>query len=207
MTIDTSHRGNRPLKAWVRALEMTAPISKNPSVTLPVVIDGLAEQFGGAPALLDDADCLTFQSLAERSHRYARWALRQGLSAGEVVCLLMPNCPEYMAIWLGITRIGGIVALVNSNLAREALAHSIDIVAPKMVIVAAELARTLAEARPLIAHSIRCWVHGNADSTLPRIDAEITHYASDRLAPSECPEPTIADRTLYIYTSGTTGLP
>ena len=55
----------------------------------------------------------------------------QGLAKGETVCLLMPNRPEYMAIWLGITRVGGVVALLNTNLIGPALAHCINIVAPE----------------------------------------------------------------------------
>ena len=51
----------------------------------------------------------------------------------------MPNRPEFMAIWLGITKVGGVVALLNTNLAGASLAHCIDIVAPKHLIVAAEL--------------------------------------------------------------------
>ena len=123
---DTSY----PLKAWVRALELTAPIERHPSVTLPVVIEDLADQFGNALALADDHERMTYRELAETSNQYARWALRQGISAGDVVCLLMPNCPRYVAIWLGITRIGGIVSLLNTNLTGDSLAHAINIVAP-----------------------------------------------------------------------------
>ena len=39
----------------------------------------------------------------------------------------MSNCAEYLAIWLGLTRIGVVVALINSQLAGEVLAHSINI--------------------------------------------------------------------------------
>ena len=34
---------------------------------------------------------------------------------GDVVCLLMRNCPEYMAVWLGITQVGGVVAYQTSS--------------------------------------------------------------------------------------------
>ena len=51
----------------------------------------------------------------------------------------MPNRPEYMAIWLGITRVGGVVALLNTNLTGPSLAHCINIVAPRHLIVAREL--------------------------------------------------------------------
>jgi len=152
---DTSTR-----KAWLRALEMTAPISRNPLLTLPILIQQLAEKFGTAPALLAERECLTYQGLAERSNQYARWALRQGLAKGDVVCLLMLNCPDYMAIWLGVARIGGIVALVNTNLVGEQLAHSLKIGAPKHIIVAGELVDTLTVVLPQIDPGVQCWAHG-----------------------------------------------
>jgi len=39
-------------KAWVRALELTAPIINHPQRILPTVIGELAEKLGEAPALL-----------------------------------------------------------------------------------------------------------------------------------------------------------
>src|SRR5712691_5033959 len=98
-------------KGWLRALAMTAPIARRPARILPVMIDELADKLGEAPALLSDRETLTFRALAERANRYARWALAQGLGKGDVVCLLMPNRPDYMAIWLGITRTGAVVSL------------------------------------------------------------------------------------------------
>src|SRR5207249_1667589 len=53
-------------KAWLRALELTAPIANNPRRIFSTVIDELAEKFGDAPALLSDRECLTYRALAER---------------------------------------------------------------------------------------------------------------------------------------------
>jgi fatty-acyl-CoA synthase len=155
MTGNSPDRGSPSLKAWVRALEMTAPIARNRFATFPVLIDTLADKFGPAIAILSEHDCLTYRELAERSNRYARWALEQGIARGDVVCLFMPNCADYMAIWLGITRIGGIVSLVNTNLAGESLTHSISIVNPKHVIVGAELVDAFAAVPPRLARGIR----------------------------------------------------
>src|SRR2546422_1252127 len=125
-------------QAWSRALQLTAPIASHPDRVLPAVIEELAERCADAPALLSDRERLTYGALAERSRRYARWALDQDLAAADAVCLLMPNRPEYIAIWLGITSVGGVVALLNTNLTGAALAHCIDVVAPAHVIVAGE---------------------------------------------------------------------
>ena len=85
-------------RGWLRALELTKPIAANPRRVLPVIIDELADKYGDAPALLSDRECFSFRALAHRASRYARWALQQGLAKGDVVCLLMPSRPEYLAV-------------------------------------------------------------------------------------------------------------
>jgi fatty-acyl-CoA synthase len=182
VTIGSDESSNSPLKAWVRALEMTAPIARNTSVTFPVLIETLADRFGTAPALLSDQECLTYRALAEKAGQYARWALEQGLAAGDVVCLLMPNCPEYMAIWLGITRVGGIVSLLNTNLTGDSLAHSINLVAPKHVIVGADLVDTFAPVSSRLARDVKSWTYGQGNHGLQRIDHEILRSTYTRQA-------------------------
>src|SRR5262245_49456632 len=109
-TVSPASSSSFASKAWLRAIELTAAIAKNPQRIFPIVIEELAEKLGDAPVLLSDRESLTYRALAERSSRYARWALEQGLGKGEAVCLFMPNRPEYMAVWLGITQVGGVVA-------------------------------------------------------------------------------------------------
>jgi len=196
-----------PAKAWLRALEMTAPIAKDPTRTLPAIVDDLADRHGEAPALLSDRECLSYRALAARANRYARWALAEGIAKGETVCLLMPNRPDYMAAWIGITRVGGVVALLNTNLTGRALAHCIDIVRPKHAIVAAELIENFESARPHLATVPKLWAHGADVAGFARLDRELERHPDSRLAPAECRAVTIEDKALYIYTSGTTGLP
>jgi fatty-acyl-CoA synthase len=196
------------LHDWMRALEATAPISRQPQRLLLDVIEELAASRAEAPALLSRQECLTYRSLAARANRYARWALAQNLGRGETVALLMPNRPEYMAIWLGITRVGGVVALINTNLRGPALAHCVDIVAPKHVIVAAEYAAELRGAYAQLSARPKIWLHGDgADDGIPRVDHEIERHSAAQLTSAERRGVTIADRALLIYTSGTTGLP
>jgi fatty-acyl-CoA synthase len=195
------------LTGMLRALRMTTPIAKNPGRVFPNVVDELAEKFGDAPALIGQTERLTYRALADRSNRYARWALGQDLGMGETVCLLMPNRPEFVAAWIGITRVGGVVALANTNLIGPSLAHCIDIVAPRHVIVGAGLIQTFKTAQPLLKSAPKIWVHGQSADSFARLDWDIDQLPGDALAPSERRALTIEDRALYIYTSGTTGMP
>ena len=194
-------------KAWLRALELTAPIANNPDRILPAVILEVAARMGDAPALLSDQESFTYRALAERTNQYARWALDQGLRKGDVVCLLMANRPEFMAIWLGITSAGAIVSLLNTNLAGPSLGHCIRAVSPKHIIVSAELTQRLTEA--LVPHSPSpvIWTHGVSDTPFPRVDLDIARHFGEPLGKGERPLVRIDDLALYIYTSGTTGLP
>ena len=194
------------LRGALRALKTTTPIAKHPTRVFPIVIDQLAGKFGEAPALISDREQFSYRELAARSNRYARWALREGVAKGDTVCLLMPNRPEYMAIWIGITSVGGVVALINTNLVGPSLAYCIDIVTPKHIIVAAELAAAFAGARSLLKSNLKIWSHGES-AEFPRIEREIESIADHPLTAAERPVLTIEDRALYIYTSGTTGLP
>jgi fatty-acyl-CoA synthase len=186
---------------------MTTPIAKHPTRVFPIVIDELADRFADAPALLSDTECFTYRELAARANRYARWALAQGVGKGDTVCLLMPNRPEYLAVWIGITAVGGVVALINTHLTGPALAHCLNAVTPKHIIVAASLFEALQTARTMIAGGSTIWLHGEARADLPRIDQAVETFSDGRLTAAERRPLTIEDRALYIYTSGTTGLP
>jgi fatty-acyl-CoA synthase len=196
-----------PAQAWLRALELTAPIAKNRNRVLPAVITEAAERFGDAPALLSDRESFTYSELTGRANQYARWALAHSISKGDVVCLLMPNRPEYMAIWLGLTSVGVVVSLLNTNLVGPSLAHCIDAVAPSHIIADATRLGALSAAQNLCGRSSKSWAHGAGSGEYPRVDFEIARYPAGPLGSEERRPPVIEDLALYIYTSGTTELP
>lgn len=190
-------------RAWLRALELTSPIARQRQRVLPAIVDELGDRLGDKPAVLSDRESLTYRELARRTRRYARWALGQGVAKGEVVALLMPNRPEYLAIWLGITRAGGVVALLNTNLNGQSLAHCIQAAAAKHVIVDAVFADALDASMSRLPKPPRVWIHGG----IRGIDAQIECLSAAPLEAGELRDVTIDDRALCIYTSGTTGMP
>jgi len=207
MAAHSDENKRSPLKAWVRAFERTAAIERDPALTLPVLIGRLGERFGDAPALLSADAALSFRDLAAACHRYARWGLARRLGREDTVCLVMANCPDYMAIWLGLSGIGATVALINTNLRGELLAHSLNLVAPRYLIAGASLGEAVRAVQPFLAPGIECWVSGAGGGDLPRLDEAIAGLPGDVLRAGEGHAPSLADRALCIYTSGTTGLP
>ncbi len=195
------------LRSVLRALRMTTPIARNPGRIFPVIVEELAARFGEQEALISDRERLTYRELDERANCYARWARREGLVKGDVVCLLMSNRPEYLAIWIGLTRVGVVVSLLNTNLSGAALGHCISIVAPKHVIVATDLHAQFRTAESELSGGAKIWLYGSSTTDLPRIDKALTASDGRPLGAGERPHLTIEDRALLIYTSGTTGMP
>ncbi|HVW75737.1 MAG TPA: long-chain-acyl-CoA synthetase [Rhizomicrobium sp.] len=181
-------------KTWLRALELTSKIEDAPHRIFPIVVEELGAHFGASPALIAPHQSLSHAGLAARANQVARWALAQGIAKGDTVCLLMPNCPDYLAIWLGITRIGGIASLLNTNLTGEGLAHCIRVANPKHVIASESPADGLVTDAAI-------WRHGSAFNDL------LESFSGAALTAEEQRAITLNDRALLIYTSGTTGLP
>lgn len=61
-----------------------------------------------------------------------------GFKRGDTVALLLDNRPEYVAIWLGLSKVGIVTALVNYNLRDKPLLHALKIVDSKALIFGAD---------------------------------------------------------------------
>src|SRR6204780_2989744 len=147
--------------AWLRALAKTASIGER-GITLPTLIERLAGEFHAAPALVSAEASMSYGQLGFRCNQYSRWGIGRDLKSGDAVALLMSNCAEYLAIWLGLTRVGVVVALVNSQLDGDVLAHSIKIAHPKYLIVGADLAPRLAAIQPRLPAGLKYRVVGSS---------------------------------------------
>ena len=203
----TDQARRESLKSWIGAIEAIKVLDEKPDTTLSQLFNEIAEIHGERLALLGEDDTLSYRELAARSNRYARWALNQGFDAGDVICLLMPNCPDYVAIWFGLTRVGCVVALLNTNLTGGALMHCIRAARSTRLIVAGVLLRPVLKIIERLAAEMQCWVHGAADSAYERIDQCIANLDATPVAVPVARRPSAQDTALLIYTSGTTGLP
>ena len=195
------------LSGALRALAKVSRIARNPGRTYPDVARDLALQYGDRVALISDREQLTYREYDQRANQYARWALEIGIAKGDVVALMMPNRPEYLAAWLGVARAGGVTALLNTNLTGSPLAHCINIVRPKHIIVDVQLLDRFQEAAAHLSLGPTLWCHGHAHEGFERLDTRLDALPNGTIPAVELPILTNDDKCLFIYTSGTTGLP
>ncbi|WP_027552083.1 long-chain-acyl-CoA synthetase [Bradyrhizobium sp. Cp5.3] len=193
-------------KIWLKAIELTARIETLPGRLFADVVDDWARRQPDRAALVMDDASLDYEELSRRINRYARWARSVGVAKGDTVGLIMPNGIDYVAAWLGISRVGGVVALINTKLVGPSLAHCIDVARPSHIIIAHDLTEALDGAAPHLKTQAKIWTHGDARSGRA-IDVALAALDDGPLSQDEHGEVTIDDRALLVYTSGTTGLP
>ena len=194
-------------RGLLRVVKATKLATKRNDFTLGDHLAEWAAQNGDRPALSNEREALTYAQLDARANAYARWARARGLAKGDAVALMMPNRPEYVAIWFGLVRAGVGVALINTNLTGASLAHCLDVVNAKAVIVDAALGGAFDTARSYGKTVAPAFYYGDGPTGEPRLDLEIAAFSSSALNADERPKLTLSDPALYIYTSGTTGLP
>ena len=132
-----------------------------------------------------------------------------------MIALSMQNRPEFLICALGIVKIGGVAALINTSQTHKVLAYSINLVNPVAAIVGEE--------------QLESFDHVRADLDLPWERAIFVGDWDVFAEPKEAPESYInlaaealkcsgenpeetklvckSDHLFYIYTSGTTGMP
>jgi len=193
-------------KSWLKAIEVTSRIDADPSRLFADVVEDWSDRDPDRPALISETETFSYRALADRTNRYARWALSAGIEAGDTVCLFMPSRPDYIAAWLGITKVGGVAALINTRLVGPSLSHCINVADADHVILAEELGDVFETALPYLNRTPTVWIHGGHAKDA-NIEAALDRTDGSPLSPAERRGVTINDRALLIYTSGTTGLP
>ncbi|CAL1285540.1 unnamed protein product [Larinioides sclopetarius] len=158
----------------------------------------------------------TYQMVDELSNKVANYFASCGYSKGDEVALLLDNCPEYACIWLGLAKIGVVTALINTNLKRDSLGHSINCIDVKALIFGRNFSETVKDAKPFFNNKdsmeFFCFTERepSTDEVISFQAKSLNTLLEEASASSIDPQKyklTFHDKLIYIYTSGTTGLP
>ncbi|XP_046403043.1 long-chain fatty acid transport protein 4-like [Ischnura elegans] len=164
----------------------------------------------------------TFQEVLQLSNQVTNAFAARGYQKGDVVALMLANCPQLVCMWIGLARLGVTSALVNPNLRRNPLAHSVNATCGARAFVFHSSFSKAAAQIPEAVANLDLFSYGDGDfikpgtsesdegiddSVLARISSldELLEKASSDLENKY--KTSYSDPLLYIYTSGTTGLP
>nr|CAB3266199.1 long-chain fatty acid transport protein 4 [Phallusia mammillata] len=178
--------------------------------TIPKVFEETMRNHPKKIALQWEDVTWTYQDLFEHSNCIANYFRDRGLEHGDVVAIYVGNRPEFVALWLGLARIGVTSALINFNLHSDALAHCINISFCKALVYGGTLTPAVKDVKSQLKGGLKYFSICNEEKQSIMEDAENLDEAlasGCRLPPDSPKEASIFDKLMYIYTSGTTGLP
>lgn len=153
----------------------------------------------------------TFAQVEEYSNKIANVFKNHGYQKGDTIGLMMENRPEFVCIWLGLSKLGVITPLINHNLRLNVLVHSIKVGNCQALIFSSEFTEAVKEVSSSLPSDIALyrWSPVSNNETIGLEEKNLTTLIDE--APSSPPVVNqkigYNDRLLYIYTSGTTGLP
>ena len=176
------------------------------------VLETQARKRPDQPLFLFEGLSISYRQANEAANRYARLFMSLGYVKGDTVALIMENRPEYLIIHGGLSKVGIIPALINTNNRGQVLVHAITVAGAGAVICGSELIQSYLEIKDEIPQGQLRHVfiekEGKEDPT-----PEGVLDLSPLLARQEVTDPvlespvTLGDTLEYIYTSGTTGHP
>lgn len=158
---------------------------------------------GNNVAIIDGDRSYTYSQLGEYSDRLASALVGLGVTPGERVAIMAPNCVEFVIAFYGIVKAGAIVTTVNSGYREREIAHQINDSGAETLIVHPALKPISDSARsetPALSREIVI----EPDSSDPDSFWGLLENASP-VPPSIRVDP-VNDVAVLPYSSGTTGL-
>ncbi|MEF3402571.1 long-chain-fatty-acid--CoA ligase [Agromyces sp. CCNWLW203] len=208
------------------------PSIEEPTQTLVDMIDDAVGRFKRRTALEFFGAETSYRELGEQIASAAEGLRRLGVVAGDRVALVLPNCPQHVAAFYAVLRLGAIVVEHNPLYTPPELRHQFEDHGARVAIVWNSVADTVAEfpsdIRPAHIVSVdltRALPFGKrmalrlpipkarrsraALTTTPRARGlvEWERLTSRRALAQRHPRPSLDDTAVLQYTSGTTGTP
>lgn len=179
------------------------------------MIDKLQEHAANLPdnaAVLFEDRRITWSELNAKANQMANYFRSRGVTYGDKVAVNMENRPELLFVVMGAQKLGAVAGMVNTGQTHEALAHSLKLIEPKLVVVGSECLGNMDSVSDIIeAHHAdkMLYVADEGHDGPPAGYLDLMAEAAGQDTANIVPDKTLTlgTPTYYIFTSGTTGLP
>jgi long-chain acyl-CoA synthetase len=103
-------------------------------MNLKQMLEQSAKRYGGKTAVAMGDSRLSYARLDEASNKVANALIGMGVSKGDRVAILLPNSPEFVAIYFGVVKIGAIAVPLDIRYKMDELASLFDDFQPKVLV-------------------------------------------------------------------------
>jgi len=103
-------------------------------MNLRLMLEKTVKRYGGKTAVAMGDSRLTYAQLDEASNKVANALLGMGVKKGDRLAMLLPNSPEFAAIYFGVVKIGGIAVPLDIRYKMEELTSLFDDAQPMVLV-------------------------------------------------------------------------
>ncbi|TVY11996.1 long-chain-fatty-acid--CoA ligase [Paenibacillus cremeus] len=216
-------------KPWIKHYPSEVPLTYDyPKRNLAHLLTDSAAAYPNQLAIDFLGKKMTYQQLHESSCRFAQALKHLGVSKGDRVAIMLPNCPQTVIAYFSILMIGGIVVMTNPLYTPRELEHQLKDAGVKVMVTLDLLFERVSKVvqptgiRQLIVTSIKDYLPFPSNLLYPLkakrdgVKRDVVYgdgvYAFTKLLsrfePVPCLEEVDAERDLAAiqYTGGTTGV-
>jgi len=193
--------------SMLSVLRKISKVGSGSGLRVPDHIEATVDRYPDRPMALTDDGEVSYREFDAFANRVANWALAQGVKPGDAVSLFMSNRWEYIAVWFGLSKIGAVTALINSQLTGPSLAHCLKIGEGQHAIVEEALSDAFASAQSCGIGDVAVWAFDGDFAGAENLDAALDGVSDARPDLSVRAEVKPEAPVLKMFTSGTTGLP
>ena len=220
-------------RPWLRSYAEGVPADiDEPTQTLPEMLAAGIRRYARRPALEFFGAVTTYRELGDQIDRAAEGLRHLGVTKGDRVALVLPNCPQHVVAFYAVLRLGAIVVEHNPLYTARELRHQFEDHGARVAIVWDKVADTVAgfpddlrvdhivsvdltTAMPLSKRLLLRLPLPKARASRAKLTGtprarHLTPWkklVSHRRLPRRTPAPSLGDTAVLQYTSGTTGIP
>jgi carnitine-CoA ligase len=181
--------------------------------TLPAVLEHQAIACAERPFLSwqDAGTPETYAGLNAAVNRLAHGLSVFGIRKGDMVALLLPNCPEFIHCWFALSKLGAVEVAVSDAYKGPFLAHPLNLSRARVLITTAELGQRICEIEDTLSSLERVILvdrtEGGRAAAPPFQRLTVTALRSIPVERSDNPGVVVKPQDLaaVLMTSGTTG--
>lgn len=171
------------------------------------VLERQAAQHGGRTFLYFKDKEFSYQAVNQAANRVARGLQKMRIRKGDKVAIMLDNCPEFLFLWFGLSKLGAVEVPINTAHKGDLLAHMLDISDSCMLVMDNKFTDRV---RPVLANlpNIQTVIIYNPfEKGTPRFPVPQVDW--NRLVDNDgnySPEEVLwSDPCSIVFTSGTTG--
>lgn len=171
------------------------------------VLEQQIERYGNRPFLYFRDKVFGYQDFDQAANRVASGLQKIGIFKGNKVAIIMGNCPEYLFLWFGLSKLGAIEVPINTAHKGDVLIYMLNQSDVCMLVISSQYLDRVVPILGRTPIATMVVLDTTLDKGMPKLDKPVVDWTQviDNDGSYQPCEVLWSDPYGIMYTSGTTG--